>query len=65
MYLNKFIVNKNRGILVETNYDDNVILRFTRGYEIVADDISDTAPNSDSSINFSLASAECFKTNRI
>ncbi len=50
--LSKFIFNKNGDILVETDPDDNVISRFTRGYEIVAADIADKAS---SSINYSLS----------
>ncbi|NFL87633.1 RHS repeat-associated core domain-containing protein [Clostridium botulinum] len=50
--LSKFIFNKNGDILVETDTDDNVISRFTRGYEIVAADIADKAS---SSINYSLS----------
>uniref|UniRef100_UPI00374F1450 RHS repeat-associated core domain-containing protein n=1 Tax=Clostridium butyricum TaxID=1492 RepID=UPI00374F1450 len=37
-----FIFNKNGDILVETDKEDNVVSRFTRGYEIVAADISET-----------------------
>ncbi|WP_252230974.1 hypothetical protein [Clostridium sp. ZBS15] len=37
--LSRFIFNKNGDILVESDEDDNVISRFTRGYEIVAADI--------------------------
>ncbi len=54
--LSKFISNKNGDILVETDPDNNVISRFTRGYEVVAADISD---KTSSSINYSL-SRHCY-----
>ncbi|ACD22143.1 YD repeat containing protein [Clostridium botulinum B str. Eklund 17B (NRP)] len=50
--LSKFIFNKNGDILVETDPDNNVISRFTRGYEVVAADIAD---KTSSSINYSLS----------
>ncbi|WP_252250548.1 RHS repeat-associated core domain-containing protein [Clostridium sp. ZBS13] len=50
--LSRFIFNKNGYILVETDSDDNVISRFTRGYEVVAADIAD---KTNSSINYSLS----------
>ena len=37
--LSRFIFNKNGDILVETDKEDNVISRFTRGYDIVSADV--------------------------
>ena len=37
--LSRFIFNKNRDILAETDKEDNVVSRFVRGYEIVAADV--------------------------
>ena len=39
--LSKFIFNKNGDTLVELNKDNEVVSRFTRGYEIVAADVKD------------------------
>ena len=38
--LARFIFNKNGDILVETDSDDNVVSRFTRGHKVVSADIS-------------------------
>ena len=53
--LSRFIFNKNADVLVETDSYDNVISRFTRGYEVVAADIRNFSGNSTSltSSNFS------------
>ena len=53
--LSRFIFNKNGDILVETDSDDNVVSRFTRGYEIVAADTREFDQNSNCSINSSLS----------
>ena len=37
--LSRFIFNKNGDILVETDKEDNVVSRFTRGYDIVSADV--------------------------
>ena len=52
--LSRFIFNKNGDILVETDSEDNIVSRFTRGYEIVAADTRELDQNSNTSINFSL-----------
>ncbi|OFS25005.1 DUF6531 domain-containing protein, partial [Clostridium sp. HMSC19A10] len=39
--LSRFIFNKNGDILVETDKEDNVVSRFTRGYELVSADIAE------------------------
>ncbi|NFA44216.1 hypothetical protein EXM65_17010 [Clostridium botulinum] len=52
--LSKFIFNKNGDILVETDSDDNVISRFTRGYEVVSADIIDKNVDLDASENSNL-----------
>lgn len=39
--LSRFIFNKNGDILVETDKEDNVISRFTRGYDIVSANVED------------------------
>ena len=39
--LSRFIFNKNGDILVETDKEDNVVSRFTRGYDIVSANVED------------------------
>ena len=53
--LSRFIFNKNGDILVETDYEDNVVSRFTRGYEIVAADVSNYEQNVNSLTNSNLS----------
>ena len=53
--LSRFIFNKNGDILVETDYEDNIVSRFTRGYEIVAADTRELSKNLNCSINSSLS----------
>ncbi|SFA79965.1 RHS repeat-associated core domain-containing protein [Clostridium frigidicarnis] len=48
--LSRFIFNKNGDILVELDSDDNVISRFSRGYEVVAADIVDSSEEFNSAI---------------